>query len=219
MPRSALILAAMFAGAIFHGCLRGAPLPSDAGTPQDLPPSGQVRWMTSCRLMNGGVGGEPVFIDGTSPDAGNPQSCTITPNGTGADIVLSAERGANQELTANSFYLRASFRSVGRSADNGGQIVIGSASFAVVGNTIVGQDPALYPCEVVLTTLDLATRSLTGKFKCAGVRNNAPGRTEICSVRGQNNFTREPDWGDFQFTHCLATVGRWTGIKATDKGR
>lgn len=172
------------------------------------PLTGQVRWIDSCRLENGGISGSPHVINGTDSSAGLDLTCSIGQAGGEISVEFRAVRGQspterpNIDNSTEAVFMSMTFGAVGRSANNGGQISMRGVGWAVTRAQAIGQVPTMYPCEVVLTSANLETRTFEGKFKCAGLRDQSQDPPRICAVRGQTNLTRDPEWADFSFTNC-----------------
>lgn len=167
------------------------------------PLTGQVRWVDSCRLENGGISGSPHIITATNSSAGFDMTCAIGQEGSDLRVEFRAVRGENIDASTEAVYMNVTFGAVGRSATNGGRISMRGTGWGVTNALAVGQVMPMYPCEVVLTSANLATRTFEGRFKCAELRDQTQNPPRICAVRGQNNFTRDAEWADFTFSNCL----------------
>ena len=166
------------------------------------PLTGTVRWVDSCLREGLGQSGGTHVITGTNSSAGRDITCAIGMVGSDIHVDLRAVTGENIDASSEALFLSVDFAAVNRSANNGGAGSVRGLGWAVSRGPIVGQN-AMYPCEVILTRADLATRSFAGKFKCANLRDDSTVPPRVCQVRGQNNLTAEADWGDFTFSNCL----------------
>lgn len=162
---------------------------------------GEVRWVDSCLREGVGQSGGPHVITGTNSSAGKDIYCAISQANGVIHVDLRAVTGDNIDSSSEAVFFSVDFSAVGRSADNGGSGALRGTGWAVSRAQIVGQT-MMYPCEVQLTSADLASRSFSGRFKCANLRADDMTPPRICAVRGQNNLTREAEWGDFTFSNC-----------------
>ena len=167
------------------------------------PLTGTVRWVDSCTREGVGQSGGPHVVQGTDSSAGINLTCAIGTIGTDIHVDLRAVNGDNIDASTEALFLSVDFGAVGRSANNGGSISMRGVGWAVSRAAIVGQN-SMYRCEVVLTSADLSARSFSGKWKCTNLQDDSTLPPRICQIRGQNNFTREAEWGDFTFANCLA---------------
>lgn len=167
------------------------------------PLTGTARWIDSCTIGGVGQTGGPHVIQGTSSSSGVDLTCAIGTIGTDIHVDLRAVTGDNIDASTEAIFLSVDFGAVGRSANNGGSISMRGVGWSVSRASIVGQN-SMYACEVVLTSADLSARSFSGKFKCQNLRDDSMSPPRTCQVRGQNNLTREAEWGDFTFSNCLA---------------
>lgn len=166
------------------------------------PLTATVRWVDTCLREGVGQSGGPHVITGTNSSAGKDITCSISQAGGIIHVDLRAVTGDNIDSSSEAVFFSVDFAAVGRSAENGGSAAIRGTGWAVSRSPVVGQN-AMYPCEVQLTSADLASRSFSGRFKCTNLRDDSMVPPRICQVRGQNNLTREAEWGDFTFANCL----------------
>lgn len=168
-----------------------------------LPLTGQARWVDTCLREGMGRSGGPHVISGTSSSTGRDITCSMSMVGSEINVSLRAVVGDNIDSSNEGVFMSVSFGGVGQSANNRGAIAIRGVGWAVSYSPLVGQN-SMYPCEVVLTRADLATRSFSGRFKCRDLRDDSTVPPRICQIQGQNNITADAEWGDFSFSNCTA---------------
>lgn len=168
------------------------------------PLTATVRWIDDCLREGMGRTGGPHVITGTNSSAGKDIKCTMSQEGALTRIEFLAVTGDNIDASSEAVFFSGEFAAVGRSAENSGQAAFRGTGWGVSRSAIVGQNPTAFPCEFQLTSADLSTRSFSGRFKCAGLRADDMVPPRICAVRGQNNLTRDAEWGDFTFSNCNA---------------
>lgn len=167
------------------------------------PLTGQARWVDTCLREGMGRSGGPHVITGTNSSQGRDITCAMSTSGASVSILLRAAVGDNIDSSNEGVFISATFPAVGQSAENGSAMSIRGVGWSVSRSPIVGQN-AMYPCEVVLTRADAATRSFEGRFRCRDLRDDSTVPPRICQIAGQNNITTQADWGDFSFSNCEA---------------
>lgn len=197
------------AGGTFDG--PGPDAVFDAGPSRDaergegggLPLTGTVRWVDNCLREGMGRSGGPHVITGTDSSPRLNIACAVGMSGSDLHVELRAAVGDSLDASTEAVVMSADFGGVGQAAQNGGAMSVRGLGWSVARSPIVGQS-SMYPCEAVLTRLDLNSRSFAGRFRCRDLRDTSTVPPRICQVGGQAGITAESDWADFDFSNCAA---------------